>query len=196
MDWVPVRQYGEVIEVPPLTTLAFILYTPDVADNADGDVHQVEEGGSHFLERIVGTVSIFANLNSEDQTNHVPWCWRLMPLQYSTGNIAPDLPWDPSFQSMMLSPELANLRFWAERYGYAPTGAIAQTGFEPMVSLSQLGSGLTSYGGPAHPWWANVDVHPRQAFGQKRNLWPCFVVENNSALDILGFRLRLRMLVK
>lgn len=186
VDWVPVVGYSVPTVVTADQTEAFQLYQVPVWASEDPSV--VEHGApSLFLHRVVG--SIFAIPPAEQD---VSFGWRLMPLQANVELGIVQLPYDGtlianSFKFGVAARDIADLRFWDERV-YNVTNATSTTGTAQQ-------SGGSSRHGLYHPYWTEVDITPKQAFGARWNLWPSLVVDNTgNDFDVLFFY-RLRLLV-
>lgn len=168
MDWVPAVSYGATVSVAAASTVYVILYPlPDyIADQEF--LYEDEVTSGLFLHRIVGSVTV-----SSDDAGNIPVAWRLMPLgcNYDTLSVLEPFatPWSAD------QSEWANLRWWDERR-YIPTSAANPD----LVD---------------HPYWTRVDITPKQAFGQKRNLWPVLAIRNYSAAASMRLRHNLRLLL-
>ncbi len=173
MDWISCTNYGTGLTANSSNMSATTLYS--LPDAAADDVDKVEDADDVlFCHRIVGTI---AAQKVEDTTVFVRWGWRIMPLQADIDLVVPELPMAATTD--LNDPDFANLRWWAERY------------FESSILETTHQTGLDTI---SHPWWTNVDIKPKQAFGIKRNLWPALVLWNGSA-DDLRVTHRFRMLV-
>lgn len=176
MDWVVGRSYGRWVSAPNGIT-PLCLYDFDTRATETPHVVEDDEAGL-FIERIVGTIRVrSADVPSAQWTT---WGWRLMPLQGDLEFGGVEFPMDTTTTDM-LDPVYANLRWWDERY---------------YTSIPPIDEFTPHYGDTFdHPWWSQLDVHPRQAFGQKKNLWPSLVFSVETA-DTLEVQHRLRMLIK
>ncbi len=173
MDWISCSNYGTALLANAQDLSATGLYKlPDLSID---EVDVVEDASdSLFCHRIVGTI---AAQKVEDTTVFVNWGWRIMPLQADIELSVPELP--VAATNDLDDPDFANLRWWGERR------------FSTSILETTHMTGLDTI---SHPWWTNIDLKPKQAFGIKRNLWPCLVLWNGSADDLRVVH-RLRMLV-
>lgn len=179
IDFTPCVGYGELIDVPPQTTVYVVLYPlPDYAADAEFLVESEEETNI-FLERLVGTVHLSWDGMAVPSNGQVGW--RLMPLGVNYDTLEVLEPFSvPFFPS---SSEWCNLKWWYERLRQVAFAGAAQ--LAPNVS--------------DHPYWTTVDCKPKMMLGAGRNLWPVLAIRNDSAgveEITLTLRHRLRALWK
>ncbi len=173
-DWVPCRSYGTGLLINPGELRFVPLYT--LPDAAVDDVNVVEDASDAlFMYRIVGD---FTGAIPDPTVSFHNWGIRIMPVQgdIDSGDLDPPV---NIVTSDLDNEAFANLRWWGERRRHdAP----------PFLQLYE------DHGTFSHPHWTHIDLKPRQAFGQKMNLWPALVIWNGSA-DDMRFEHRFRSLV-
>lgn len=171
-DFVPLVQYGVEVNVNPGVTQYIVLYP--LPDLVGSDIEFLVEDNTEsvlFLERVVGSVT----LNWEDSEGVGPtgsaanagWCLLPLGVDYSTLQVLEPFgtAWD------WASSEWANVKWWDKRVRNI-AGLVNLTGFEAsQVQPSDVDI----------PYWTMVDIHPRMALGQDRNLWPVLAVRNRNA---------------
>lgn len=152
-DWTPLVAYGSNVTVPASSTAYVVLYPiPDFFGSDAEFVIADEEEQGLFLERVVGDI-----LLSWGQAADAAVAWCLMPLGVDYESRVALLPYTSDWDAN--SSEWANEKFWDKR-------------------LFQLGTTINTPDVVDHPYWTQVDCHPRMLLGAKRNLWPCLVVQN------------------
>lgn len=162
-DWTPFVGFGERFTVAASSTTYVVLYPLPDFDVGDAEFLIEDEEESHlFLERIIGTVQL-----SWAQTASHNVAWTLLPMGVDYEALAVLEPfttdWTPA------SSEWANVKFWDRRQYYLE----ATVDYPSTVD---------------HPYWTQVDCHPRFGLGSKKNLWPVLAVHNyHLTVDIDAF---------
>lgn len=176
IDFTPMPEYGAVNPCLPSTTLYTVLYPiPDFAAGMDEFLVESGEQRALFLERIVGSITLYWN-NSELPAEPQVF-WRLLPMGIDYAALTVLEPYTSPLDPR--SSEWANLKWWDER--------------------QYVGDVNTFAGHPStidHPYWTTVDCNPRMMMGSDRNLWPVLAVVNFDAVVTLFVRHRLRALWK
>lgn len=171
MDWVPCFGYGVTLTANAAETAAReLLQLPDFA--AVDSVGLVEDTDDLFIHRIVG----FVAMSNGHATSDAISLWRIMPLQADLETGVVQVPWDPVGTSLA-SGQVANFRFWAERFRTLLPGDSPEN-----TSVD-------------HPFWTQVDIHPKQAVGRRLNLWPSLVVMTGATIGPVRATPYLRLLV-
>lgn len=166
-DWTPLVGYGSVVDLAVSATAYLILYPlPAFSTTNEEFLVSDEEESGLFLERIVGDILVVA---AEEQAVTVAWC--LMPMGADYEAVTVNEPYTSDWDAN--SSEWANEKFWDKRL-YTAT------------------DGLNTPSLVDHPYWTQVDCHPRMLLGVKRNLWPVLVMQNYSTTDRALFQHHLR----
>lgn len=173
-DWVIGVGYGTGVTVAASNALFIVLTNlPDVAGAGTGEFgYEEDTWRSLYLERIVGDI----NFQWVGEASPNQLAWRIMPLPADYD--APGVLYPYSPLDIINGTEDANLRWWGERRYVCDVG--------------------TGSAGPAlvdHPYWTEVDLHPKSWVGSKYNVWPVLVVQNPSSTTDLRLTHHLRLLM-